>query len=120
MLKLTGRPFLKVCTRKNMVRDRFDHWLQGNAHDKYFHGWPNNPRYKECFVFKGKDGRRHQRLYGFLTHPRPRTAARLLVCVLASHAQKNTEETDPAELNGMNSLRVDVDVIRAVGRAYPE
>src|SRR5207249_8791243 len=38
--------------KQDMVRSRFDHWLQGNKHDKYFHGWLNNPTYKDCFVFK--------------------------------------------------------------------
>ena len=37
-----------------------------------------------------------------------------------THAQKNTEETDPAELNHVNELRIRVEVIEAVRRAYPE
>jgi len=106
--------------KQDMVRSRFDHWLQGNKHDKYFHGWPNNPTYKDCFVFKWKDKRQHQRLYGFLTHPRPLTAAWFMACILVSHAQKNREETDPSELNGANRLRIDAAVIKAVRLAYPE
>ena len=34
--------------RKRDVLSRFDYWLSGGTHNKYFHGWPNNPNYKEC------------------------------------------------------------------------
>ncbi|MBA2526976.1 MAG: hypothetical protein H0V18_14525 [Pyrinomonadaceae bacterium] len=105
--------------KQRLVKDRFDYWLQRGQHKLYFHGW-DNPPYKDCFVFKWKEGRQHQRLYGFLIHPRPLTDNRLEVCVLVSHAQKNTEETDPAELSGANALRDNLDVIRAVKKAYPE
>jgi hypothetical protein len=62
----------------------------------------------------------HQRLYSFLFHPKLRTDAAFEVCVIVSHAQKNTEETDPAELNYVNRLRHRNEVIEAVKRAYPE
>lgn len=105
--------------KQRLVRDRFDYWLQRGKHKLYFHGW-DHPPYKDCFVFKWKEGRQHQRLYGFLIHPRPMTDNRLEVCVLVSHAQKNTEETDPTELNGANALRVNLEVVRAVKKTYPE
>jgi hypothetical protein len=43
-----------------------------------------------------------------------------LVCVLVSHAIKNTQDTDPAELGGMNKLRHTQEVIDAVKKAFPE
>lgn len=105
--------------KKRLVRDRFDYWLQGGKHKPYFHGWDYAP-YKNCFVFKWKEKRQHQRLYGFLIHPCPKTNPRLEVCVLVSHAPKNTEETDPAELNGALALSQRVDVIHAVKFAFPD
>jgi hypothetical protein len=105
--------------KKRLVRDRFDYWLQHGRHNPYFHGWDNDP-YKNCFVFKWKQNRQHQRLYGFLIHPCPKTDKRIEVCVLASHAPKNTEETDPAELNGVLQLSQRVDVISAVKATFPD
>jgi len=105
--------------KQQLVRDRFDYWLQRGVHDPYFHGW-NDPDYRNCFVFKWKENRQHQRLYGFLIHPCPETSPRLEVCILVSHAQKNTEYTDPAELNGARALGNRIDVVRAVKKTYPE
>lgn len=105
--------------KQRLVRDRFDYWLQRGVHKPYFHGW-DDPDYRNCFVFKWKENRRHQRLYGFLIHPCPQTSPRLEVCVLASHAQKNTENTDPAELNGAKALASTIAVVNAVKSAYPE
>jgi hypothetical protein len=34
--------------------------------------------------------------------------------------KKTTEETDPAELNRLNELRVKVEVIEAINIAFPE
>jgi len=105
--------------KRTLIRSRFDHWLQGNKYPKYFHGW-DDPPYDACFVFKWKENDQHQRLYGFLIHPRPNTDKRFEVCVLVSHAQKNAEGTDPSELNGALALRNNVEVIKAVKLAYPE
>ena len=106
-------------TKRTLVRNRFDHWIQGGVFPKYFHGW-DDPNYRECFVFKWKDNDQHQRLYGFLIHPRPKTAPRFEVCVLVSHAQKNAEATDPSELNGAKAVRQNVEVVLEVKKAYPE
>jgi hypothetical protein len=105
--------------KKRLLRDRFDYWLQHGKHNPYFHGWDHAP-YKNCFVFKWKQKTQHQRLYGFLIHPCPNTNKRLEVCVLVSHAPKNTEETDPAELNGALALSQRIDVIHAVKLAFPD
>ena len=106
-------------SNRRTLRNRFDYWLQGGRHDKYFHGW-SDPDYRDCFVFKWKMRDQHQRIYGFLFNPRPRTDRVFQVCVLVSHAQKNTEQTDPSELNQVNELRIRSDVIEATKRAYPE
>ena len=100
---------------KRDMRGRFDLWLSGDRCDKYFHGWPNDKDRKECFVFK----RQRDRFYGLLCNPRPVTDPRFQVCVLVSHAQKNTEHTDPSELNVVNALRAKLEVIAAVKKAYP-
>jgi len=106
-------------TTKRKLRSRFDYWLDGNRFDKYFHGWPNDPRYKECFVFKWRRGRTHHRLYGFLIHPRF-LMPRFQVCILISYGRKNEEHTDPLHLERANELRIKADVIEAVKEAFPE
>jgi hypothetical protein len=100
--------------QKREVLTRFDFWISGGVHDKFFHGWPNVPEYKQCFVFKWKHRSQNHRLYGFLCHPRPRTHPRFHVCVLFSHATKNTWETDPRELDGANELRNNLQVIAVI------
>lgn len=110
---------LKEKTKRDL-RSRFDYWLDGNHCNKYFHGWPSDRRYKECFVFKWQKGRTHHRLYGFLIHARPLTNPRFEVCVLVSHGTKNEEYTDLSELDGANALRINAEVIEAVKRAFPE
>lgn len=55
--------------RERQVRSRFDYWLDGGTNDKWFHGWPNNPIYKDCFVFKWRESNQHHRFYGFLCNP---------------------------------------------------
>jgi len=105
---------------KRDLRTRFDHWIDGNRHDKYFHGSPSDPRYKECFVFKWRKGKVHHRLYGFLIHPKPQRNPRFQVCVLVSHGTKTEEYTDLTELDGAKDLRTRKEVIQAVKRAFPE
>ncbi len=99
-------------------KSRFDHWLGGNVFDKYFHGWPNDKERKNCFVFKRKEAGTHHRLYGFLMNPKS-TNLGYQVCVLVAHAQKNTEHTDPSELDAVNALRAKREVIEAVRSAFP-
>jgi len=107
--------------QERAVRDRFDLWIDGIEHrDNYFHGWPNHPKYKGCFVFKWREGKQNHRLYGFLFHPQPRTRPRFQLCVLISHAIKNEKETDPSEMSQVDKLRSEIEVIRAVKAAFPE
>ncbi len=106
--------------KKGDVLNRFEYWLDEGTCDKYFHGWPNSPKYKNCFVFKWRDTQGYHRLYGFLFNPRPETDPGYKVCVLVSHAIKGTPNTDPSELDGANKLRESVEVIKVVKKAFPE
>src|SRR5262249_33676848 len=81
---------------------------------------PDLTKYKECFTFKWRENRQHQRLYGFLHHPKRRTHPSFQVCVLVYHDTKNEEETDFAVLDRINQLRKDSLVIAAIDKEFPE
>lgn len=107
--------------RAREVRARFDHWIDGvQPRDNWFHGWPGHPKYKNCFTFKWKENRQHHRFYGFLFHPLPHSNAEFQLCVLACHATKNEWETDDAELDSINVLRLRADVLSAISEVYPD
>jgi hypothetical protein len=106
--------------RAREVRARFDFWISGGQNDRYFHGWPGSSKYKECWVFKWKENRTDQRLYGFLANPRPRTNPGFQVCVLAWHSAKTARETDSTILERIIDLRSDRSVADALRTAYPE
>jgi hypothetical protein len=101
--------------KRNDLRGRFDLWLDEGRCDLYFHGWPNNPDYKNCWVFKWKNAGAYHRLYGFLIK-----AKDYIVCVLVSHAQKNTPHTDPSELKGAEALRLNLEVNMAAREEFPD
>lgn len=101
----------------DLVRSRIGVWLEGKAYDKYHHGWPNNPQYKLCHVFKWEKRHKPQRLYGFKCHPKPGTG--FVLCVLAYFGTKD-DTTDYAILNRLNKLREDSSVIAAISVEYPE
>jgi len=105
--------------KKRDLKSRFDAWLAGKVNDNWYHGWPNNPDYKDCFVFRWKDNRQNHRLYSFLCNPFPNNN-NIRLCVLVSHAAKNTWGTDPAELNGAKELSTNVDVNEAIKKAIKE
>jgi hypothetical protein len=102
---------------KRKVWSRFDHWIDGNVKDEYFHGW-NEPGFEHCFVSKWNQGNNMQRLYGTLFHPKPKTNKRFLLCVLFSHVVKVGKFTDPAQKKKAEALFKDSAVIAAVARAY--
>lgn len=106
--------------REREVRTRFDYWLSGGRNNRWFHGWPDLTKYKECFTFKWKESRQHQRLYGFLHHPKPKTHSSFQVCVLVYHDEKNEDETDFSILDRLNELRKDVSVIATIKDQFPE
>jgi hypothetical protein len=98
--------------RNREVRNRFDHWIDGNVFPKYFHGW-DVPKYRECFSFRWKDKRVHQRLYGFICNPK-RDDQRFELCVLVFHTSKTSEDTDFTILDEINRLRLDASVLAAI------
>lgn len=106
--------------REKEVRSRLDYWIAGGTNNRWFHGWPDLTKFKECFTFKWKENRQHQRLYGFLHHPKPKTAPRFVVCALVYHDEKNEDETDFSILDRLNELRKDWSVIEAVNKVFPE
>ena len=98
------------------TKTRIDYWIEGNnAPPKYFHGY-DEQKYRECFVFK----RDEDRFYGFKCHPRPKTAARLEMCVLTFHDSKFEAERNYTLLDRINVLRKDPYVIAAIRESYPE
>lgn len=105
--------------REREIRSRFDLWLAGGINDRYFHGWPNNPIYKNCFVFKYKDKNQHHRFYSFLCNPMPNNLS-FQLCVVVAHAQKNTKETDLAELDGINDFIKNNEVTEAIVKALKD
>jgi len=105
---------------KNGMRAKFEYWMRSNdGPANWFHGFDDEKR-EHCFVFKRRKAQTRYRYYGFLIHPQPKTDPAYWLCVLARHAQKNTEETDPAETNFVNTLRVRADVVAAVKRSFPD
>lgn len=103
----------------DLVRNRFGIWLEGKAYDKYHHGWPSNPQYKLCHVFKWETRHKPQRLYGFKCHPKPDTDKGFVLCVLAYFGTKD-DTTDYAILGRLNKLREDLNVIAAISVEYSE
>jgi hypothetical protein len=95
------------------LHTRFDHWLDGGTNDYWFHGWPNDAKHKDCFVFKWREKSQNHRLYGFLYHPLSLDQG-FQLCILVSHAKKNTWETDPRELDGANELKDEPAVKKAI------
>lgn len=106
--------------RERDLRNRFDHWIEWNVNDKYFHGWPGHPKYKDCFSFRWYEKGQRHRLYGFLIHPMSSTNPQFQVCVLVSHAIKTTEETDPRHLERAQMLSTHPLVVQAARQEFPE
>jgi hypothetical protein len=106
--------------RDREVRDRFDFWIDGGVKDEYFHGWPNEVEFKECFVFKWKEKRIRHRLYGFLINPMPFRDRSFLLCVLALHVTKGAWETDKAVLRKIVKLRREEDVLGCISSEFPD
>ena len=102
--------------RERELRDRFEYWIDGFHHDKYFHGW-KAPGYRECFVFKWRHKGKNHRFYAFLCHPKP-SNYRFQICVLVSHTTKSVWNTDSSELDEANKLRVNQDVISVIENEF--
>lgn len=104
-------------TEKNRVRAYMDEWIAGkNGPKTRFHGF-DVADYRDCFVFKDRQKRVHQRLYGFLCHPDPNNP-RFQLCVLCIHATKTERETDKSELDRVNQWRVNGAAREAIAAIY--
>ena len=101
---------------KRNLRTRFDHWLGGGVHKKYFHGWDKSEyqgRYVNCFVFKLTVKRSETRFYGYLCHPNLK-APRFEVCLLILHTCKDQWETKEADLKFVKEIGEDPRVKKAL------
>ena len=110
-------PEKQSVNREREVCTRFDYWLDGKTHDNYFHGWPNHERYKECFVFKWRHQRQEHRMYGFLCNPKMYDP-RFQLCVLISHAKKNSWETNPPDLDRVMNISRQESVKLAINELF--
>jgi hypothetical protein len=106
--------------RTRELMTRFDYWIDGKRQDDYFHGWPNEPSNKECFVFKWKDKKVRHRLYGFLVNPKPKHNHSFRVCILVSHDTKGEWETDPQHKALANAMKTKQAVVNAVQLQFPD
>jgi hypothetical protein len=103
-------------TEKRSFNARLDYWLSGGVHDKYFHGFPNSPKYGKCFVFKYQK----YRFYGFICNPKPISDPGFQLCVLILYALKKEWETDTAELDRVNQWRANDATREAIAKIFPE
>ena len=90
------------------MQNRVDHWLSGGIHDKYHHGFPNDPTHKECYVFKLQS----LRLYGFLCNPKPELDKGFRLCVLTESVQKHQWNTEPSILDRAMEMLADPERLR--------
>jgi hypothetical protein len=102
------------------LRKKFDYWLGGGRHDKWFHGWPNDHEVKECFCFRWDEKGQRHRFYGYLYHPQPKTDPPFQVCVLAYHDVKNDESTNRNLLLRSMSLRSNIGIRMAISFVFPD
>jgi hypothetical protein len=98
------------------VLARFPHCMDGQVFDDYHHGWSSTDN-RLCYVFKWKQKKVRQPMYGFLTHPK-RDNQQFMACILVSHTPKSQRETDPAHLALSNKLRQRAEVIRAIADKF--
>jgi hypothetical protein len=106
---------------RRTLLSRFDYWAsEAPPNKRWFHGWPNDKRYKQCFVFKYNDKDIDQRMYGFLCHPRPKTAPRFQLCAIHTHDTKTSWETDKTIQELSLELLGNNHVINAIKFAYPD
>ncbi len=105
---------------RRTVLARFDYWKAGGMQDRYFHGWPSDRRFKNCFTFKWNHRRTMHRFYGFLCHPKQNTRPRFQLCVLHSHATKHDWNTDTSFLTLAESLKATPTVLGAIKNLFPD
>jgi len=102
--------------RRNLLA-RMNYWIAwNNSPAKWFHGFPNDPEHKNCFVFKYQE----KRFYGFLYHPTPKSNPRFQLCVLCSYDSKSEWETDMVHLNRAEAWLLAAAAILAIRRLFPD
>jgi len=102
---------------RERMNKHMDHWAAGFDQPKaWFHGFPNDPAHKQCFVFKHNE----HRLYGFLCNPKPTSNPRFRLCVLTEYDAKFRHETDESILDRAEAWRVHPLDCLAIAREYPE
>lgn len=96
------------------LRDSMKAWIDG-AQDiaTRFHGFPNDPSFKDGYVFKWREKRVQHRIYGFKMRPGLPTG-NFETCVLAMHSTKDTDETSPWMKKAIYRLRDDDEIRAAV------
>jgi hypothetical protein len=113
--RLERGKFAAVKEEREVLRTRFEHWLAGGKLREYHHGWEAERDFQMGYVFRWDfPAGRHNRLYGFLTKPRPKFE----VCVLCCHRPKDDERTDPAVKRLIVELHKDDEVNMAVRRRF--
>ena len=112
-VKILGEQSEKV---QEEIYNRIDHWLSGQVHAKYHHGFPNDRKHDQCYVFK------HQslRLYGFQCNPKPKTDKGFRLCVLTEAVFKNQWNTETTILDRAMQMLSDLRAIEAIAVVYPE
>ncbi|MGD9562555.1 MAG: hypothetical protein AB7F88_10665 [Pyrinomonadaceae bacterium] len=95
-------------------------WIDGKPDiATRYHGFANDAAFRFGMVFKWREERVQNRIYGFKMHPGI-PDGRLELCVLAMHTTKDTAETDRTVKVVINTLRNNVDVDKAIKRQVKE
>src|SRR5271154_5666126 len=110
----------KRSKQQRTVLARFDFWINGGVKDNWFHGWPNDRKYANCFTFKWSYRNVNQRLYGYLCNPLRKTNPRFQLCVLHSHCEKMQWNTEPGFLDLAVKLSATADVLKAIRESFPD
>src|ERR1035441_9521537 len=106
-----------VSKTKAAMSRRMERWaLPSDTPTKWFHGFPNDRKHDQCFVFKFGE----HRLYGFLCNPQPRSNPRFRLCVLTIYRAKHEWETDDSVLPQVEQWRTNPASREAVAHIYPE
>jgi hypothetical protein len=98
------------------VRGRIGHWLRGEVCDNYHHGFPNDKKHKECYVFRYQS----VRFYGFLCNPQLESNRGFRLCVLTECVEKHQWKTEPAILDRAMRMLADLGCMEAIAKTYPE
>jgi hypothetical protein len=102
---------------KSTMNRRIEHWaLPKDGPKAWFHGWPNDKKYRECFVFKLNE----HRLYGFLCNPLPNSNPRFQLCTLIIYTAKYERKTERTILKKVEQWRTSSAVREAIAYVYPD